>query len=177
MSAHTARTGRPAHVWFPAEDQRLAELWDQGLPSSVIGKRMAMTKGSVLGRAHRLALTPRPNPKLPSNPARAAERAARAAAKLAAVAQPPEPETPCAGNVVAPEPMPETTPRAANDNRNTCQWPIGHPKRPGFRLCSASAEPTKPYCLVHCRIAFIGYRRQQHTETEFVPIGVHKPWR
>jgi GcrA cell cycle regulator len=180
MSAHAIRPA--AHVWQPADDERLAELWNEGLSSVAIGKRMACSKGSVLGRAHRLELPKRPSPipnpeqrlKTATERANALARAVArlnstiAAARMAAEApvasgqgkHPTEPETPPAGNVEAVEAMSARlknwidTVGAPRD----CQWPIGHPKRPGFRFCLNETEPTKPYCYGHCRIAYINFR-------------------
>jgi GcrA cell cycle regulator len=191
MSAHASHPGapgkpfppgtprKPTHIWTDDDDERLAALWDEGLPSTAIARRMATTKGSVLGRAHRLELAKRPNPSKPApdaNAARAAERLremtrrlAKAATPLpiqaapepAAIQQPPQPETPPEPNVVPVEAVScfPPNPEATNNNRHECQFPLGHPKRPGFRFCLANPEPAKPYCLAHCRIAYIGFRR------------------
>jgi hypothetical protein len=84
MSAHAIRPA--AHVWQPADDDRLAELWDEGLSSVAIAKRMATTKGSILGRAHRLELPKRPSP-IPSPDQRLKTATDRANALARAVAR------------------------------------------------------------------------------------------
>lgn len=47
---------------WPAKDAQLTELWAEGLPTSEIGRRLGVTRNSVIGRARRLKLTPRPSP-------------------------------------------------------------------------------------------------------------------
>ena len=48
--------------WSDASIQRLRELWDEGLPTAEIGRRLDRKKNSVVGKAHRLDLPPRPSP-------------------------------------------------------------------------------------------------------------------
>jgi GcrA cell cycle regulator len=38
--------------------------------------------------------------------------------------------------------------------RGQCHWPLGDPQREDFRFCGGAAEPERPYCLDHCRIAY-----------------------
>ena len=56
-------------IWNPDLIDRLIALWDEGLPTAEIGRRLAISKNAVIGKAHRLALTPRPSP-LKSPPVR-----------------------------------------------------------------------------------------------------------
>jgi len=203
MSAHASHPGapgkpfppgtprKPTHLWTDDDDERLTALWDEGLTSTAIARRMATTKGSILGRAHRLELAKRPNPSKPApdaNAARAAERLremtrrlakaatplpAQAAPAPAAIQRPPEPETPPAPILAPPEPMPSCTIQPISGARE-CQWPIGHPKAATFRFCNAAAEPAKPYCLAHCRIAYLGYRSTSTaTDRIYVPTWMH----
>ena len=48
--------------WTNERDAQLRALWDAGETTMEIGRRMGITKGSVIGRARRLRLTPRPSP-------------------------------------------------------------------------------------------------------------------
>jgi GcrA cell cycle regulator len=49
-------------IWTSDLIDRLVVLWDQGLPTAEIGRQLAISKNAVIGKAHRLALTPRPSP-------------------------------------------------------------------------------------------------------------------
>jgi hypothetical protein len=54
---------KPEHkVWEAEADARLRHFWDEGHSTAEIGRRMGISKNSVVGRAHRLKLTPRANP-------------------------------------------------------------------------------------------------------------------
>lgn len=45
--------------WSPEQIAKLRALWDEGLSSSEIGRRMGVSKNAILGKAHRLSLPPR----------------------------------------------------------------------------------------------------------------------
>lgn len=48
--------------WDEATDAKLRSLWDAGHSTPEIARAMAMTKNQIIGRAHRLRLSPRPSP-------------------------------------------------------------------------------------------------------------------
>ena len=43
-------------------------------------------------------------------------------------------------------------------SRNSCCWPIGAPKLPGFSFCGASINPGRPYCAEHSSLAYTNTR-------------------
>jgi GcrA cell cycle regulator len=49
-------------VWTPERVTQLGQLWDEGLSTAEIGRRLGLTKNAVVGKAHRLGLKPRPSP-------------------------------------------------------------------------------------------------------------------
>ena len=55
-------------AWTPERIQRLAELWEEGLPTRVIGEHMGITKNAVVGKVHRLGLAKRASPIAPKQP-------------------------------------------------------------------------------------------------------------
>jgi GcrA cell cycle regulator len=36
-----------------------------------------------------------------------------------------------------------------------CSWPLGAPEKDGFHFCGAVAVRGKPYCPMHCSLAYI----------------------
>ena len=49
-------------VWSEEIIRQLRELWDQGLSTAEIGRRLGVSKNAIVGKAHRLDLTARPSP-------------------------------------------------------------------------------------------------------------------
>ncbi len=56
-------------TWTPERVERLTQLFDEGLPTAEIGRRMGLTKNAVIGRLHRNAMTRR-EPAAPVEPRR-----------------------------------------------------------------------------------------------------------
>lgn len=48
--------------WQPERIAALIALWNDGVPTSEIGRRLGVTKNAVVGKAHRLGLAKRPSP-------------------------------------------------------------------------------------------------------------------
>jgi GcrA cell cycle regulator len=46
-------------TWTPERVERLTQLFEEGLPTSEIGRRLGLTKNAVIGKLHRIALAPR----------------------------------------------------------------------------------------------------------------------
>lgn len=59
-----------------------------------------------------------------------------------------------------PKRQPVASKKSARVGDRQCNWPIGHPREPGFHFCGAPAEPDRPYCAEHCAVA---YRRSDHS--------------
>ena len=49
-------------VWNENRIEALANLWKEGWSTAEIGRRLGVTKNAVVGKAHRLSLSPRPSP-------------------------------------------------------------------------------------------------------------------
>ena len=47
------------YFWSPEQDAQLRQHWEAGHSTAEIGRRMGVTKNSIIGRAHRLMLPPR----------------------------------------------------------------------------------------------------------------------
>lgn len=56
------------NTWTMERVQQLTQLWDEGLPSAEIGRRLGLTKNAVIGKVHRIALSPRVIPPAPEAP-------------------------------------------------------------------------------------------------------------
>lgn len=142
--------------WTPAQIDRLRQLWDEGLSTAEIGRRMAISKNAVVGKAHRLDLPGRPSPikqRAPGAPPPPPPPARARKLDLASLLS--LPQAPPMRQEAAPQPA---LPRPAADSRHACCWPIGDPGTAAFRFCGEHARPGRPYCPEHHAIATVSPR-------------------
>lgn len=128
--------------WTPEQITQLMALWNDGLSTAEIGKRLGISKNAVVGKAHRLHLNGRPSP------------IKRVGPRPTPVARPvahPRPAAPPAPV----RPQPPAPPRVVELSSQTCRWPIGHPGDPGFHFCTERAIQGKPYCVEHAAMAYV----------------------
>jgi len=163
--------------WAEDTISRLRALWDEGLSTAEIGRRLGVTKNAVVGKAHRLDLPARPSPirlgggegngggcarrrssprriagpTLPPLSSTAPGMAVAAAAMLPQMAPPPP-------KPVAVLPPARIAPPRPYGRIVTCCWPIGEPGTRSFRFCDAASDPGKPYCSDHVRLAYVKVR-------------------
>ena len=168
MSQH-----RTSYEWPENTVAQLRELWSEGHSTTEIGRRLGVSKNAIVGKAHRLDLPARPSPikrGAPGGPR--PRRRAKVIPRLADIVLLPScAPTPRSASAPAQrEPRPAHAPRAVRRNpvvsrSETCCWPIGSPRHPGFRFCDAPALVAKPYCEDHANVAYRPLRRlddQQH---------------
>ena len=46
-----------------------------------------------------------------------------------------------------------------------CVWPSGEPGTPDFRFCGDKVVPDKPYCLKHCKMAYVRPSKDEKVKT------------
>jgi GcrA cell cycle regulator len=117
----------PEPFWTDDRTAELETLWRKGLSFAAIAREMHTTRSTISSKAHYLGL----NRKSPI-----------------AVEQPPPPDDPS----IVPEPAPVKAAHVVS--KRTCCWPIGEPRKPGFRFCEAPTVDRLPYCEPHCAIAY-----------------------
>jgi GcrA cell cycle regulator len=131
---------------WPERDQELRDLWDVGHSTAEIGRRMSLSKGSIVGRAHRLDLPSRPSPII-----RDPDFARRPVVGVKGPTLPP------LSSVTPLMPMARATaaisvaPLKTGGRVIECCWPMGDVGSKEFRFCNAQSEPGKPYCAEHQR--------------------------
>jgi GcrA cell cycle regulator len=123
-------------VWNEALVNQLVQLWQAGLSTAEIGRRLGISKNAVVGKAHRLDLPARPSPI--RNPVPRVRPEVRRPT-------PPPAEPRLAGLHAGPPGPP-------------CQWPYGHPGQDGFHFCGQPSLPGKPYCPEHAARAYVGIK-------------------
>jgi GcrA cell cycle regulator len=151
-----------ASPWTDATNARLRHLWNEGLSTAEIGRRLNVSKNSVIGKAHRLELPRRPSPiKYVDGPPRQL-RPRHAPAPPRLLETPPargttpgiDTDAPGTAGNAAPA-ITTSTMRIPPHRIVECCWPIGDPGTSNFRFCDAPALPGKPYCARHARLAYV----------------------
>jgi len=141
--------------WTEDKVIQLRELWDQGLPTSQIGKILDFTKNAVVGKAHRIGLERRPSP-IKRNIMKPDRKKARA---------PLMPNL--SVNLMSDDSFDQKADLNQSRDKHSiqhlfvskksigCEWPNGHPDEIDFHYCGADKEEGKPYCSKHCAKAYI----------------------
>ena len=111
-----------------------------------IGFAMGRTKGSIVGKVHRMGLDPRASP-IRGGGAGKPRRPRRLKVNTLEV---------IGAALVAPVMRPAPPPPPVIARTSTCCWPIGEVRHPSFRYCDApEVVPGKPYCAKHVAIAYL----------------------
>ena len=144
-------------AWTEKMVEDLKIMWKQGLTTGEIGKRLGVSKNSIVGKVHRLQLDARPSPiKKKDEEQENAAVAATAETKQAAVKTKTEKKT---------EPR-EEKPAVVRKNiagdvkltdldNHTCRWPIGDPKDENFHFCGRKVRIGQTYCEEHAALAYV----------------------
>jgi GcrA cell cycle regulator len=144
-------------TWTNERVAHLRRLWSEGHSAAEIGRRLGLSKNSIVGRARRDDLPARPNPvnqyAIPKDPYAARPtrvRPVKTLPSLASLALRPGdapimllPKTP-------PKPAPQRP--AAVGSVTPCCWPLGNGKP--WQFCNKPSAPGKPYCAEHNAIAY-----------------------
>ncbi len=164
-------------AWTDEMIAELKKLWQEGVTTGEIGKRLNVSKNSIVGKVHRLGLSGRPSPIKRKDPDATKTTAPKAEKKPASPKSPkpkvektPEPKPVKAKVEIVKEPevefipIPpvEKTPSKAGQNvsltdldNHTCRWPIGDPKDENFHFCGNKVRIGQTYCDEHAAIAYV----------------------
>lgn len=152
--------------WNEEQIARLRLLWDEGMSTSEIGRRLGISKNAVVGKAHRLSLPSRPSPIRRDGPSRPRPSGPRRVTgpTLPPLSAPSATElvrTIDAGPALPAVPLPSLVRTAAAPRQgrsHACCWPLGEPGTRSFRFCDADTMPGKPYCMEHAQVAYVRVR-------------------
>jgi GcrA cell cycle regulator len=134
--------------WNDVNLERLKTGWSDGLSCSQIARTIPdATRAAVIGKAHRLGLAGREQPRR--------EQVQRMRTPKTTKAPPPMP--------VQRPTMPLDPPLLLESGAfvtletvsdRTCRWPIGDPATREFHFCGNAPRAGKPYCDGHCTAAY-----------------------
>ncbi len=172
-------------AWTDEMVEDLKKMWKEGLTTGEIGRRLNVSKNSIVGKVHRLGLSGRPSPikkkdgskPTPSAPKTAkpsAEKNKNSAPKKATPAKEPSVApvmTPAAPKIEVHKKESASSSFSAADIRHkphhygnlplteldnhTCRWPVGDPKDANFHFCGKKVRLGQTYCEEHAAIAYV----------------------
>lgn len=131
--------GGAAMAWTEKMVEDLKIMWKQGLTTGEIGKRLGVSKNSIVGKVHRLQLDARPSPIKKKD-----EEQENAAVAATAETKPAVVRKNIAGDV-----------KLTDLDNHTCRWPIGDPKDENFHFCGKKVRIGQTYCEEHAALAYV----------------------
>ena len=157
---------RFSNDWSEAELVTLRRLWAEGVTALAIGREMGRTRNSVVGKAHRLFLPPRPSP---IGQKRGEVREAKPRVTLPVLASVVRPVVVRLAPVqiaalgrrppAPPQQPPPGPPQAPQSGQDTCQYPVSADKP--WRFCGAPTDGHGPYCRKHQAVAYLPIPRRR----------------
>ena len=163
-------------IWDDNSIKMLQKLWDKGLSTTEIAKKMNVSKNSVVGKVHRLCLKARPSPIKKKENETAEEQEVITVEQVTAEETTEEvlveeikvtpAEKADEKNVVSAK-KGEQKKESAKANKkakyiklveldsHTCRWPIGDPRDEDFCFCGKKVHAGQTYCDEHSQIAYV----------------------
>jgi GcrA cell cycle regulator len=148
-------------TWTEARVQQLRAFVTEGLTCSQIADQIGVTRNAVIGKIHRLGLSPGRKPAalagaMRASSARPRERQSRITRILRAIeTRPPSPleSSPIASMT---PPMVESAQRCSllDLAHGRCRWPISDPGKDDFAFCGNDSIAGISYCVGHARMAY-----------------------
>lgn len=169
-------------AWTDQMVEDLKKMWKEGLTTGEIGKRLGVSKNSIVGKVHRLGLSGRPSPikkktdaapqeaKKETSPQNSKTEAAPADVSMPQKESPAvkatEKKAPAVEKEEISEPLAfKSTPRyeisregkiaLTELDNHTCRWPIGDPKDENFHFCGRRVRLGQTYCEEHAALAYV----------------------
>jgi GcrA cell cycle regulator len=151
---------RYAHDWTDARIAELKELWFEGFSASECGKKLGVSRNSVIGKIHRLGLTDSDRKRRVTsmrNPRTAAAQLLKTEQEVSN-----EATRGCQAEIspktVRFSPMAPFTLSLLELKPGQCRWPEGD--RAPYRFCGAEQVFGSSYCEEHRRLSMPGSKLQ-----------------
>lgn len=149
--------------WSSATIAKLKLLFERGLSTAEIGKRLGFTKNAIVGKINRLKL----NTRAVKSKAGAKAVKKKVAVKKAAVKKAVKSVRPARSQKVKKDRKKTAAESKHKIERiiqhsaalmslraDQCRWPLGDPDSDNFRFCAEKCLVGKPYCFEHCKLAY-----------------------
>lgn len=151
--------------WSASIVNKMKVLFDKGMSTAEIGKRLGFSKNAIVGKINRLGWNQqatkskdKQSPKKPAQPAVkktkpvAKKPIAKPAVKAPAKAEARTAERQRTGSEI--EKFMNHSAGLMSLRPDQCRWPIGSPDSDNFHFCGEKVFTGKPYCFEHCKLAY-----------------------
>ena len=183
-------------AWTDKKIEKLKKLWEKGLSTAEIGKKLDFSKNAIVGKVHRLGLSNRSSPIKSSKPKVKKEEVVTPVLTQKVETKVEVKKVVKSTSVQEKSLKKEVQPVVKNEslvniskvslkNKKTsaglslleltsdlCCWPIDDINSENFHFCGKKVFKNKPYCLEHCAIAYTtsatALDEQEANESSFV---------
>lgn len=160
-------------AWTDKKIEKLKKLWEKGLSTAEIGKKLDFSKNAIVGKVHRLGLSNR------NSPIKTSSKTVKKEVEISSVIKPKTVEKKSLKTKETPVktikkeetiPVKNESVKVSKVSLKTkktsaglslleltsdlCCWPIDDINSENFHFCGKKVFKNKPYCLEHCAIAY-----------------------
>ena len=177
--------------WTDKKIERLKKLWEKGLSTAEIGKKLDFSKNAIVGKVHRLGLSNRTSPIKTSSQTvkkevkNSVETKVKNVVKKTTKSLETSPKSQKKENLQIQKNESVKVSKVSLKNKKAsaglslleltsdlCCWPIDDINSENFHFCGKKVFKNKPYCLEHCAIAYTNsatpLEEQEANESFFV---------
>lgn len=130
--------------WTNEDVEKARQLYYNGATFSEIAEQLSRTRNAIAGLCNRYQFKRAPKPPKIMVKKKILSAIVKKAKEIAEVIAPPPP------------PPPRNAPKSLIElESRDCRWPIGDND---FQFCAEEVVEGKPYCLKHCKLAYVPSR-------------------
>lgn len=166
-------------VWTDKKIEKLKALWEKGITTAEIGKKLNCSKNAICGKANRLGLEKRNSPIKISDSKLRKEVVKKVENRTAKIAEKNTIPNKKSVEIVEKSDLKNKLVSVKNESQkftasqskdkkkiaqegvslydltsDRCCWPIDDVNSDNFHFCGKKVFKNKPYCLEHCAIAY-----------------------
>lgn len=133
--------------WTDEDVEKARQLYYNGATFSAIAAELSRTRNAIAGLCNRYQFKRAPKPPKVAAAKKVTAALTKKIKEIAEVIAPPTLPIP---------PTPRNSPKSLVElEPRDCRWPIGDTD---FQFCAEETVEGKPYCLKHCKLAYVPSR-------------------
>lgn len=143
-------------AWTEDMIDKLKQMWQEGLTTNEIAKRLDVSKNSIVGKVHRLNLKARPSPIKKKEDVSTDISPVEKTTDTKQNIKPIKTQELPTKNVSTEKPhKKDSCIKLTELDNHTCRWPIGDPRDDNFCFCGKVVRGGQTYCEEHSNIAYV----------------------